>query len=224
MWIFFKVFIEFITILFLFYVLFFLATRHVGSWGLPRCSVSRSVISDSLQPHGLQHTRPPCPSPTPGVHPNPCPLSRWCHPTILSHVIPFSSHLQSCPASGSFPMNQFFASGSQSTGASASASVLLMNIKDWFPLGFPRWLTGKIICLQCRRHGFDPWVRMIPWRREWHSSILPWKIPWTENLAGYTPQGHKESDTTEYIDTWTCGVLGPDQRSNLYPALGKAKS
>ena len=80
-----------------------------------------SVVSDSLQPHGLQHTRPPCPSPTPGVHPNPCPLSRWCHPTILSCVIPFSSCLQSFPASESFQMSQFFTSGCQSIGSSASA-------------------------------------------------------------------------------------------------------
>ena len=89
---------------------------------------SRSVMSDSLQPHELQHVRPPCPSPTPRVHPNPCPLSRWCHPTISSSVVPFSSCLQSFLASGSFQMSQFFASGSQSIGVSATASVLL----DWW--------------------------------------------------------------------------------------------
>ena len=99
---------------------------------------SCSVVSDSLQPHGLQHTRPPCSSPTPRVYSNSCPLSQWCHPTISSSVIPFSSRLQSLPASGSFPMSQFFPSGGQSIGASASASVLPMNIQDWFPLG----LTG----------------------------------------------------------------------------------
>ena len=90
----------------------------------------------TLQPHVPQHARPPCPSPTPGVYPNSCLLSRWCYPTISSSVIPFSSHLQSFPASGSFPMNQFFASGGQSIGVSASASVLPMNIQDWFPLGW----------------------------------------------------------------------------------------
>ena len=88
------------------------------------------------RPHGLQHTRLPCPPPTPGVHPNPCPLSQWCHPTISSSVVPFSSCLQSFPASGSFQMSHFFTSGGQSTGASASASVLPMNIQDWFPLGW----------------------------------------------------------------------------------------
>ena len=92
-------------------------------------------MSNSLQPHGLQHGRLPCPSPTPGVCSNSCPLSRWCHPTSSSSVVPFS-WLQSFPASGSFPMSQFLASGGQSIGASASASVLPMNIQDWFPLGF----------------------------------------------------------------------------------------
>ena len=106
---------------------------------------SRSVMSDSLQPHEPQHTRPPCPSPTPGVYPNPCPLSQWCHSTISSSVIPFSSCLQSSPTSGSFQMSQFFTSGGQSTGVSASASFLPINIQDWFPLG----LTG-LISLQTR--------------------------------------------------------------------------
>ena len=101
---------------------------------------SLSVVSDSLQPHGLQHARPPCSSPTPGVYPNSCPLSQWCHPTILSSVVPFSFCLKSFPASGSFPMSQLFASGSQSIGVSASASVLPMNIQDWFPLGLTDWI------------------------------------------------------------------------------------
>ena len=101
---------------------------------------SHSVVSDSLWPHGLQHTRPPCPSPIPGIYPDSCPLSRWCHPTISSSLIPFSC-LQSFPASGSFPMNQIFASGGQSIGASASASVLPMNIQDWFPLGWTGWIS-----------------------------------------------------------------------------------
>ena len=91
---------------------------------------SLSVVSDSLRPHGPQHASPPCPSPTPGVHPNSCPLNRWCRPTISYSVIPFYSCLQSFPVSGSFPMNQFFASGGQSIGVSASASVLPMNTQD----------------------------------------------------------------------------------------------
>ena len=102
-----------------------------------------SVMSDSLQPHGLQHARLPCLPPTPGAYSNSCPSSRWCHPTISSSVAPFSSCLQSFPASGSFPMSQFFASGGQGIGISASASVLPMNIQDWFPLG----LTGLISLL-----------------------------------------------------------------------------
>ena len=92
-----------------------------------------SVVSNSLQPHEPQHARPPCPSPTPGVHPNPCPLSRWCHPIISSSVIPFSSCPQSFPASGSFPVSQLFASGGQSIGVSASTSALSMNTQDWSP-------------------------------------------------------------------------------------------
>ena len=102
---------------------------------------SHSVMSNSLWPHEPQHARPPCPSPTPGVHPNPCPLSRWCHPTISSSVIPFSSCPQSFPASGSFQMSQLFASDGQSTGVSASASVLPMNTQDWSPLGWTGWIS-----------------------------------------------------------------------------------
>ena len=88
-----------------------------------------------------KHTRPPCPSPTPGVYPNPCPISRWCHPTISSSVFPFSSCPQSFPASGSFQMSQFFASGGQNTGVSASTSVLPMNTQDWSPLGWTGWVS-----------------------------------------------------------------------------------
>ena len=102
---------------------------------------SCSVVFDSLQPHELKHARPPCPSPTPGVHPNPCPLCWWCHPTISSSIIPFPSCPQSLPASGSFQVSQFFVSGEQSTGVSASASVLPMNIQDGFPLGLTGWIS-----------------------------------------------------------------------------------
>ena len=97
---------------------------------------SRSVVSDSLRTHELQHARLPCPSPTPGIYSNSCPLSRWCHPTISSSVVPFSSRLQSFSASGSFQMSQFFASGDQSIRVSASASVLPVNTQDWSPLGW----------------------------------------------------------------------------------------
>ena len=102
---------------------------------------SHSVMPHSLQLHELQHTRPPCPSPTPRVYPNPCPSSWWCHPAISSSVIPFSSCPQSLPASGSFPMSQLFASGGQSIGVSASASVLPMNTQDWSPLGWTGWIS-----------------------------------------------------------------------------------
>ena len=100
---------------------------------------SRLVVSDSLQPHESQHTRPPYPSPTCGVYPNPCPLSQWCHPTISSSVIPFCP--QSFPASGSFQMSQLFTSGGQSIGVSASTSVLPMNTQDWSPLGRTGWIS-----------------------------------------------------------------------------------
>ena len=95
----------------------------------------------TLQPHESQHARPPCQSPTPGVYPNPCPSSRWCHPTISSSVISFSSCPQSHPASGSFPISQLFAWGGQRTGVSASASILPMNTQDWSPLGWTGWIS-----------------------------------------------------------------------------------
>ena len=98
-------------------------------------------MSDSLWPHGLQYTKPPCPSPTPGVYSNSCSLSQWCHPTISSSVVPFSSSFQSFPASGSFKMSQYFTSGGQNIGVSASASVFPVNIWDWFPLGWIGWIS-----------------------------------------------------------------------------------
>ena len=112
-----------------------LVTRSVQS-----VHFSYSVVSNSLQPHGLQHTRLPCPSPPLRLYSNSCPLSQWCHPTISFSVVPFSSHLQSFPASGSFPVSQFFTIGGQSIGGSASASVFPMNIQDWFPLGWTGWI------------------------------------------------------------------------------------
>ena len=106
------------------------------------CSVQSTAQScPALRLHGLQHTRPPCPSPTPRVYSNSCPLSWWCHPTISSSVVPFSSRLQSFLASGSFPVSQFFASGGQSIGVSVSTPVLPMNIQDWFPLELTGWIS-----------------------------------------------------------------------------------
>ena len=102
---------------------------------------SGAQLSNSLRPRGLQHARPPCPSPTPGVYTNSCPLSWWCHLTISSSIVPSSSCLQSFPASGSFQMSQFFASGGQNIGVSASASVLPVNIQDWSPLGWTAWIS-----------------------------------------------------------------------------------
>ena len=117
--------------------------RELTSTGIHEFSsvqLSCWVGSNSLRPHGLQHTRLPCPSPTPEAYSNSCPLSQWCHPTNSSSVVPFFSHLRSFPTSGSFPMSQLFASGGQSIRVSASTSVLPMNIQDWFPLGW----TGQI--------------------------------------------------------------------------------
>ena len=125
-------------------------------------------MSDFLRPHRLQHSRPPCPAPIPRACSNSCPLSQWCHPTISSSVIPFSC-LQSCPASGSFPMSQFFASGGQSIGVSASAIVLPMNIQDWFPLGF----TG-LISLQCKEGTLKSLLQHYSSKASvlWHSAFF----------------------------------------------------
>ena len=119
----------------------------LGNWKLKWWDIttpvqfSRPVMSDSLQPHELQHTRLPCPSPTPGVHSDSCPLSQWCHPAISSSVVPFSSCPQSLPASGSFPMSQLFAWGGQSTGVSALVSFLPKNNQDWSSLEWTGWIS-----------------------------------------------------------------------------------
>jgi len=107
--------------------------------GIQFTSVTQSC--PTLRPHELQHNRPPCPSSTPQVYPNSCPLSQWCHLTISSSVVPFSSHLQSFPTSGSFQMSQFFVSGGQNIGVSASTSILPMNTQDWSPLGWTGWIS-----------------------------------------------------------------------------------
>ena len=138
-----------------------------------------SGVSDSLWPHGPQDTRPPCPSPTPGDCSNSCPLSQWCHPTISSSVVPFSSCLPSFPASGFFPVSQFFASGGQSIGASASASVLPVHIQDWFPIGLAPMaqsvknppVMGKTLVLSLG------WEDPLEEGMTTHSSIFAWKIP-----------------------------------------------
>ena len=120
------------------FLLWFPTPSSMVQFSAVQCS--RSVMSDSLRPHGLQHARPPSPSPTPRVYPNSCPFSRWYHPTISSSVVPFFSCPQSYPASGSFQMSQLFVSGGQNIGVSASTSILPMNTQDWFPLGW----TGLI--------------------------------------------------------------------------------
>ena len=116
-------------------------TESVFGFVISLVQFSCSVVSDSLWPHESQHTRPPCPSPTPRVYSNSCPSSWWCHPAISSSVIPFSSCHQSLQASGSFPMSKLFTWGSQSIGVSASASVLPMNTQDWSPLGWTGWIS-----------------------------------------------------------------------------------
>ena len=127
------------------YHIFFIYSSVDGHLGcfhvLSSVQFSRSVMSDSLRPHEPQYARPPCPSPTPGIHWDSSPSSQWCHPAVSSSVVPFSSCLQSFRASGSFQMSQFFKSWGQSVGASASASVLPMNIQDWFPLGWTGWIS-----------------------------------------------------------------------------------
>ena len=124
---------------------------------------SCSVMSNSLWPHGLQLARPPCPSPTPRIDSDSCPLSLWCHPTISSSVVPFSSHLQSFPESGSFQMSQFFASGDQSIRVSALASVLPMNIQDWCLLGWTGWISlqSKGLSRVFSKKTFEPRFKSI---------------------------------------------------------------
>ena len=121
--------------------LFVWAKGSYGKRNLNSIQFSRSVVSNSLRPHEPQHNRPPCPSPTPGVHPNPCPSSQWCHPTISSFVIPFSSCPQSFPASGSFQMSQLFTSGDQSTRVSALASFLPKKSQGWSPSEWTGWIS-----------------------------------------------------------------------------------
>ena len=137
-------------------------------------------MSNSLWPHELQHTRPPCPSPTPTVYSNSCPLSRWCHPTISASVIPFSSCLQSSPVSGSFPKSQFFTSGGQIIEISASASVHLINIQDWFPLGLNDLISSqsmglsRVLITTVQKHQFFGAQLSLLSNSHIHTFILKW--------------------------------------------------
>ena len=141
----------------------------------------------TLQPHEPQHTRLPCLSPTLRVHPNSCPLSRWCHPAISSSVVPFSSYPQSFPASGSFQMSQLSTSGGQSIGVSASTSVPPMNT-------YYGGSKGKEYALQCSIARFNPWIGTISWRRKWQPTpvFLPGKSHGWRSLVGCSPWGRKE--------------------------------
>ena len=147
----------------------------------------------SLRPHEPQHARPPCPTPTPGVHPNPCPSSGWCHPTISSSVVPFSSYPQSVPESGSFQMSQLFGSGGKSTGVSASTSVLPMNTQDWSR--WNGWISLqskglKIIHSSVLSFFYSPFHRSTKEKETaTHSSILAWRTLWTGEPGGLLSMG-----------------------------------
>ena len=177
---------------------------------------SRSVMPNSLWSHGLQHARLSFPSPSPGACSNSCPLSQWCHPTISSSVIPFSSCLQSSPASKLFPMSWLFTLGRQSIGVSASVSVLPMNIQGWFPLGLTnviwrrQWTTLQYSCLENPMDGGAWWATVHRVTKSWtrlndftftfhfhalekemaaHSSVLAWRIPGTGEPGGWPSMG-----------------------------------
>ena len=162
-------------------------------------------MCNSSRPHRLQHTRLPCSSSTLGVCSNLCPLSRQCHPTISSSVTLFSSCPQFFPASESFPVSHLFAPGGQSIGASASASVLPMNIQNWFPLRLTGWIPflsrdpQESSPAQYKRSGFNPWVEKILWRWKWQPTpmFLPGEFHREWSLMGFSRLGHKKSDTTE---------------------------
>jgi len=156
------------------------------------------VLSDALQPHGLQHSR--LPRQTPGACSNSYPSSQWCHPTILSSVIPFSSCLQSFPASGSFPVIQFFTSGGQSIGVSASASVLPMNIQDWYVYKY--WYVYiYYIRSSCCIPRINIVLYVIYCTKKWQPTpvFLLGKLHGQRSLAGYSPWGCKESDMTKQL-------------------------
>ena len=165
-----------------------------------------SVGPDSLRPYRLQHTRVPCSSPNPGACSNSCPSSQWCHPTISSSVIPFSSCPQSFPASGSFPMSQFFTSSGQRIGVSASASVLPMNIQDSFPLGWTgsislqsKGLSRVYSTTTVQKDQFFVTQLSLEKAMAAHSSTLAREIPWTEEPGRLQSMGSLRVDTTERL-------------------------
>ena len=182
---------------------------------MPSVRYSCSVMSDSLRPHGLQHSRLPCPSPTPRACSKSCPLSRWCHPIISSSVIPFSFCLQSFPASGPFLMPSPSETSwpfDQSQGHPHALGSLSRST---------RRRNGTELACQCRRFkrlGFNPWVGKIPWSRKWQPTpvFLPGLFPGQQSLVGHGPWGHKESDTTECEHMHACTQ---HYRSQLQPIL-----
>ena len=152
--------------------IYFIESPYPGNTRLADHSVqfSRSVVSNSLRPHESKHARPPSPSQTPGVHSNSCPSSQWCHPAISSSVIPFSS----CPPSGSFPMSQLFSWGGQSTGVSASASVLPVNTQDWSPLGWTGWISLQSLKSLLQHHSLKASILWLSAFLQSYSHIHTW--------------------------------------------------
>ena len=170
-----------------------------GAWqATVSVQFSRSVMSDSLRSHGLQHARPPCPSPIPGAYSNSRPSSWWCHSTISSSVVSFSSCLLSFPVSGSFQRSQFFSSGGQTTGVSASASVLPMNTQDWSPLGWTGWISLQSKRLSRVFSNITGSKVSIPWHLAFFIVQLahPY-MPTGKTIHSYSLWGCKESDPTE---------------------------
>ena len=167
---------------------------------------SPSVVCDSLRPHGLQHAKPPCPTPTPGVYSNSCPLSWWCHSTISSTIIPFSSCFQSCPASRFYQMSQFFASHGQIIGVSALTSVLPVNIQDLFPLGWTDWVS--LLSKGLSRSSPTPQFKNI------NSSVLQCSALFTVQLS------HPYMTTGKTIDLTRQTFVGKVMSSFLICSLG----
>ena len=190
---------------------------------------SCSVVSNSLRPRELQHARSPCPSPTPRVYSNSRPSSQWSHPTISSSIVPFSSCLQSFPASGSFPISQLFKSGGQSIGVSASASALPMNIQDWSPLGWTGWIS--LLSKGLSRVSSNTTVQNLQFfgtqlslekKMATHSSILAWKTPQTEKRGWATDHGVTKSQTQlKWLNTHTKTAFFIVQLSYPYMTTGK---